>query len=469
MEAATAMHQHDHHHETPDSGSALTRVAISATLHCLTGCAIGEVLGMVIGTALGFSELGTVALAVGLAFLFGYALTSLPLLRAGMTLSVVIPIALASDTLSIATMEIVDNAIMLAIPGAMEAGVGSLLFWGSLAFALVIAGTIAVPVNRWLIARGKGHAVVHETGIHGGPSPRSVAIAAAIAFVFGSSVLLTEVLNASSDSMSHGAMSAAPAGGHGEQPAAGHDEQPAAGHDGQPTAAAVRGLSASAGGLTLELDRTRLARGARSTLSFRVNDSLGQPIRDFDVEHDKRMHLIVVRRDLTGFQHLHPTMSTTGTWRAELTLASAGSYRVFADFKRDGRNLTLAGDVNVGGSFEPAALPAPTSTATTAGGYEVRVDAATARAGDESTLTFHVSRAGEPVALQPYLGARGHLVALRSTDLAYLHVHPTQTTATNGRVSFATQFATAGSYRLFLQFKHQGRVRSAPFTVEVAR
>ena len=196
MDAATATH-HDHHHEMPASGGALTRVAISATLHCLTGCAIGEVLGMVIGTALGFSALGTVALAIALAFLFGYALTSLPLLRAGLTMSAVIPIALAADTLSIATMEIVDNALMLAIPGAMEAGVGSLLFWGSLSFALVIAGTIAVPVNRWLIARGKGHAVVHETGIHGGPSPRTVGIAAAIAFVFGSSVLLAEIAKGS--------------------------------------------------------------------------------------------------------------------------------------------------------------------------------------------------------------------------------------------------------------------------------
>ena len=116
----------------PTSGRDLTQVALSATLHCLTGCAIGEVLGMVIGTALGFSELGTVALAVGLAFLFGYALTSLPLLRAGWRCRAVVPIALASDTLSIATMEIVDNAIVLAVPGAMEAGVGSILFWGSL-------------------------------------------------------------------------------------------------------------------------------------------------------------------------------------------------------------------------------------------------------------------------------------------------------------------------------------------------
>ena len=117
---------------------------------------------MAIGTAIGLSDLGTIALAVALAFLFGYGLTSLPLLRSGMALGAVIPIALASDTLSIATMEIVDNLIMLTIPGAMDAGLGSLLFWGSLAFALVVAGVVALPVNRWLIARGKGHAVVHR-------------------------------------------------------------------------------------------------------------------------------------------------------------------------------------------------------------------------------------------------------------------------------------------------------------------
>lgn len=145
----------------------LNAIAFSATVHCLTGCAIGEVAGLAIGTALGFSNLGTIVLAVGLAFLFGYGLTSLPLLRSGMALGAVIPIAFASDTLSIATMEIVDNLIILAVPGAMEAGLDSLLFWGSLAFALVIAGMVAWPVNRWLIARGKGHAVVHRTGVHG--------------------------------------------------------------------------------------------------------------------------------------------------------------------------------------------------------------------------------------------------------------------------------------------------------------
>jgi hypothetical protein len=193
MEAATRTHDH-HHHEMPTSGSALTSVAISATLHCLTGCAIGEVAGMLIGTALGFSDWGTVGLAVALAFVFGYGLTSMPLLRSGLALAAVVPIALASDTLSIATMEVVDNAIILVIPGALEAGLGDLLFWGTLAFALAIAGVVAMPVNRWLIARGKGHAVVHETGVHGGPSPRVVGIVAAVAFAFGSAVLIAEVL-----------------------------------------------------------------------------------------------------------------------------------------------------------------------------------------------------------------------------------------------------------------------------------
>jgi Domain of unknown function (DUF4396) len=192
MEAA--MHAHDDH-EMPTSGGALTAVAISATLHCLTGCAIGEIAGMAIGTALGFSDWGTVGLAIALAFVFGYALTSLPLLRAGLALATVIPIALASDTVSIAVMEIVDNAIVVVIPGALEAELGDLLFWGSLSFSLVIAGIVAVPVNRSLIARGKGHAAVHETGIHGGPSPRLVGAIAAVAAVFGTAVLLAELLS----------------------------------------------------------------------------------------------------------------------------------------------------------------------------------------------------------------------------------------------------------------------------------
>ena len=150
-----------------DAGKSLNSLAFSATVHCLSGCAIGEVAGMAIGTALGLSNLATIVLAIVLAFFFGYGLTSLPLLRSGMPLREVMPIAFASDTLSITTMEIVDNLIVLTIPGAMDAGLDSLLFWASLAFALVIAGLIAWPVNRWLIARGKGHAVVHQAGAHG--------------------------------------------------------------------------------------------------------------------------------------------------------------------------------------------------------------------------------------------------------------------------------------------------------------
>jgi Domain of unknown function (DUF4396) len=189
VETHAAHHGHESHH------GSLSAVALSATLHCLTGCAIGEVLGMIIGTALGWSEVATIALAVTLAFFFGYLLTSLPLLRAGLALSAVIPIALASDTASIAVMEIVDNAIMLLVPGAMEAGLDNVLFWGALSFALVVAGLFAFPLNRWLIARGKGHAVVHETGIHGGPSPRLIGAIAVAMAIFGSTVLLAELVD----------------------------------------------------------------------------------------------------------------------------------------------------------------------------------------------------------------------------------------------------------------------------------
>ncbi|MGH3761385.1 DUF4396 domain-containing protein [Actinophytocola sp.] len=138
------------------------RTAVSATLHCLTGCAIGEVLGMVIGTALGWSATPTVILAIVLAFLFGYSLTLGPVLRAGVAFKAALSVALAADTLSITVMEIIDNAIIVAVPGAMEAGLASVLFWASLAFALVVAFVVTVPVNKWLIGRGRGHAVVHK-------------------------------------------------------------------------------------------------------------------------------------------------------------------------------------------------------------------------------------------------------------------------------------------------------------------
>src|SRR5215218_11151397 len=142
-------------HPARPTGPALTRLAVSATLHCLTGCAIGEVLGMVIGTALGWSDVQTIMLAVALAFVFGYSFTIGPVMRSGLPLRAAIPVALAADTVSITVMEVVDNAVMLLVPGAMDAGLDSWLFWGALAVALVVAFVVTVPVNRWLIGRGK--------------------------------------------------------------------------------------------------------------------------------------------------------------------------------------------------------------------------------------------------------------------------------------------------------------------------
>jgi hypothetical protein len=157
------MHDHATHGA---GGSSLNRLAFSATAHCLLGCSVGEVLGMVIGTALGWSNSATIAIAVALAFASGYALTLLPLLRAGMAVGAALALALASDTLSIAIMEIVDNAVVLLIPGAMDAGLADGLFWGSLVLSLALAGIAAFPANRWLISRGRGHALVHKHHAH---------------------------------------------------------------------------------------------------------------------------------------------------------------------------------------------------------------------------------------------------------------------------------------------------------------
>jgi hypothetical protein len=187
------------------TASSLNRTAFTATVHCLTGCAIGEVLGMIIGTALGWSNPATIALAVVLAFFFGYSLTMLPLLRSGLALAVALPLAFASDSFSIAVMELVDNAVILAIPGAMEAGLSSPLFWGALGFALAVAFVVAYPLNRYLIARGQGHAVVHgdhrAAGSHGDDARASgaptsfvviglAAMAVTIAVTVGAAVLL---------------------------------------------------------------------------------------------------------------------------------------------------------------------------------------------------------------------------------------------------------------------------------------
>ena len=464
MEAAT--HSQQHHEPLPTSGAALNGVAFSATLHCLTGCAIGEVTGMIIGTALGFSNWGTIGLAVALAFLFGYTLTSLPLLRAGLALSVVVPIALATDTFSIAVMEIVDNGIMLSIPGAMHAGVGDILFWGALSVALVVAGVIAYPVNRWLITKGRGHAVLHETGIHGGPPIRLVAFVAAAAAVFGTTVLVGEAVGGGDDDAGHMAAS-------GES----HEKKmPASEHGGgEKEPDAVRGLAVAENGLKLKLDRTELPRGRQTKLSSTVVGSDGNAVRDLEVEHTKRMHVILVRRDMSGFQHLHPKLAGDGKWSTDVEVKDAGSYRVFADFKRRGENNTLAADLAVDGPLDSRPMAPVGDTADAGDGYQVELTGGSSRAGEEAEFGFHVTRNGGEVAVQDYLGAEGHLVALREGDLAYLHVHPVEAghdaVAAEGKepIKFATEFPSDGRYGLFLQIKHQGKVHTAAFTREVAR
>ena len=230
----------------------------------------------------------------------------------------------------------------------------------------------------------------------------------------------------------------------------------------------VRGLAVSEGGLELALQRTELRRGVPTELRFSIVGSEGQTVDDFEFEHEKRMHLIVVRRDGRGFQHVHPELDEDGVWTARLTLRKAGSYRVFADFKHDGEARTLAADLAVDGEADYRPLPAPATTAGTGDGYQVRLDRGALRAGREAELRFGVTLDGEPVRTEPYLGAGGHLVALREGDLAYLHVHP----AGDGHgeaVSFMTEFPSAGRYRLYLQFKDEGRVRTAAFTQEALR
>jgi hypothetical protein len=225
----------------------------------------------------------------------------------------------------------------------------------------------------------------------------------------------------------------------------------------------VRGLAISDRGLTLQLARTRLQRDTPSDLAFRIVDRRGRTVRDFDVEHTKRMHVIVVRRDMTGFQHLHPTQAADGTWSVPVTLRDAGSYRVFADFSANGTPHTLADDLTVDGVVRSRDLPAPAGSVDV-DGLRVTLGKGASRAGAESQLTFSVTRDGKPVEVQEYLGARGHLVALRQGDLAFLHVHPDEDS-----LKFMATFPTAGAYRLFLQFQVDGRVHTAAFTQEVSR
>jgi hypothetical protein len=225
----------------------------------------------------------------------------------------------------------------------------------------------------------------------------------------------------------------------------------------------VRGLAVAADGLRVVVDDPELRRGREETLSFRIENARGETVRDFDVEHEKRLHLILARRDLTGFQHLHPEQAADGSWRTPVRLDEAGSYRLFADFSHDGENQTLATDLRVDGPADLLPLPEPAATGVSDGGYDVRLDAGGSRPGEEADLRFTITKDGEPVRTEPYLGAGGHLVALRDGDLAFLHVHPM-----DGSVRFAATFPTEGRYRLFLQFKHENRVHTVAFTQEVS-
>ena len=238
------------------------------------------------------------------------------------------------------------------------------------------------------------------------------------------------------------------------------------------TGQTVRGLSVTDGGYTLELADRQLPADAAAQLRFRILTKDGTPLRRYTVEHEKRMHLIVVRRDNSGFQHLHPRMAADGTWSTPIRFRDAGAYRVFADFKTGDTPRTLGADLTVDGRTTYRPLPAPATTAKAGDGFKVRLDAPHSRAGRMETLSFTVTRDGRPVHTEPYLGAGGHLVSLRDGDLAFLHVHPAEHEERAGdedAIAFETEFATAGRYRLYLQFKVDGRVHTAAFTREVTR
>ncbi|MET8373321.1 hypothetical protein [Micromonospora profundi] len=235
------------------------------------------------------------------------------------------------------------------------------------------------------------------------------------------------------------------------------------GHDG--AAGLPGGLLVSDRGYTLEP-----VAAPAGELAFRVTGPDGQPVTRYDVAHDKRMHLIVARRDLSGFRHVHPDLAPDGTWRVDTPLAGPGQWRAFADFTpTGGEPLTLGVDVTVPGALTERPLPAP-ATSTTVDGYTVTL-AGEPQPGRTSPLTLTISRDGQPITdLEPYLGAYGHLVALRRGDLAYLHVHP-EGAPGDGRtqpgpdVTFFAEVPSVGSYRLYLDFRHGGRVHTAEFTV----
>ena len=232
------------------------------------------------------------------------------------------------------------------------------------------------------------------------------------------------------------------------------------------------GLAVTDGDYTLVPAVTTIAAPGRSTYSFTIVDGDGQPVTHYTASHTKDLHLIVVRRDLSAFMHLHPSRDASGMWSTQLDLPAAGVYRVLADFIPAGADnpVVLGTDLSVGGTLAPTPLP-PTSTTSSVAGYDVTLSG-DAVAGAAADLAFTVARGGRPVTdLQPYLGAFGHLVALRAGDLAYLHTHPATDASSDElggpQISFATEFPSPGSYRLFLQFQTGGQVHTAAFTVRV--
>ncbi|WP_416840384.1 hypothetical protein [Haloferax sp. DFSO52] len=228
------------------------------------------------------------------------------------------------------------------------------------------------------------------------------------------------------------------------------------------------GLAIDASGLQFDPSETRFAPGTTNDWTFRIVRTDGTTVTEFEEAHGERSHLIVIRRDLTHFQHRHPTLEPDGTWRVEqFTLPEPGAYRVFVDVVVDGHPETLGFDVFAPGTWEVQARPGSTRTAIT-GAYEVTLSPDEIPVRQRSRLTFEVKRDGAPVStLGEYLGARGHLVALREGDLAYLHVHPEATAPDSGRVEFSAQFPTAGRYRLFFQAKPEQTLITTSFDLTI--
>jgi hypothetical protein len=240
-------------------------------------------------------------------------------------------------------------------------------------------------------------------------------------------------------------------------------------HGGDETGAEpANGLSDTASGLSLRIEPAALTAGVKSGLAVTISDALGDPVTGLRGEHgEPALHLILVRRDLSEYAHVHPRRSGDG-FVVDVTLPRAGVWRAYADFEWEGEKVVLGRDLAVPGAFAPQPLPGPDRVSAT-GGYRVELGRRAVEAGREATLTFAITRAGRPLqGLQPYLGADGHLVAIREDDLTYLHVHPLDN-AGAGRVAFEAEFAEPGRYALFLQFKHRGSVRTARFTLEVVR